>query len=315
MSARQCLRVSILLLLTAAPLSAQTYNPTASDPATGNTATGSGAVKNNAGRWNVATGKDAFGLVTTGTWNTGIGTGAGRVCASCSENVAVGGEALRSTTASAANVAVGRRSMQLTTAGSSNTGLGYWTLYSNKIGDRNLAIGGTAGFWTTGSDNILIANVGVTGESHTIRLGDDTFHDRTFVAGVAGVPVSGSQVLVTAQGQLGILASSHRYKKDIADMRAHSADIYKLRPVTFRYTADSQRELQYGLIAEEVATVYPELVVKAADGQIESVQYHELIPLLLNEVQQQRRMIADLTARLERLEQHPGVANAKAYLR
>ena len=95
-------------------------------------------------------------------------------------------------------------------------------------------------------------------------------------------------MLINVQGQLGILASSARYKRDIEDMRERSADLYKLRPVTFRYTTDEEHRRQYGLIAEEVAKVYPELVVKGADGKVESVQYHELIPMLLNEVQHQQ---------------------------
>jgi len=130
------------------------------------------------------------------------------------------------------------------------------------------------------------------------------------------MPISGAQVTINNAGQLGILASSTRYKRDIRDMRDSSQGLYHLRPVTFRYKQDAQGQQQYGLIAEEVAKVYPELVTKGADGKVESVQYHELIPLLLNDVQHQQRQIAELkvqneeqraqnaalAARLERLE-------------
>ena len=125
---------------------------------------------------------------------------------------------------------------------------------------------------------------------------------RTFIAGVAGTALSGSQVLVSSTGQLGILASSARYKRDISAMGRRSRGLFALRPVTFRYKQDRQRIRQYGLIAEEVAKVYPELVTRRSDGTVESVQYHELIAMLLNELQRQQREQAALTARLERVE-------------
>src|SRR5262249_24420978 len=148
------------------------------------------------------------------------------------------------------------------------------------------------------------------------RLG--SVQTRTFLAGVAGVPISGAQVTINNAGQLGILASSVRYKRDIADMRERSEGLHKLRPVTFRYKQDKQNTQQYGLIAEDVAKVYPELVVRGAKGEVESVQYHELIPMLLNEVQHQQQeiaelkaqaqQVAELKARLERLEAGAGHA-------
>jgi trimeric autotransporter adhesin len=84
-----------------------------------------------------------------------------------------------------------------------------------------------------------------------------------------------------------VIASSARYKRDIHDMGERSQGLYQLRPVTFRYKQDTPGPRQYGLIAEEVVKVYPELVTKGADGKVESVQYHELIPMLLNEAQRQ----------------------------
>ena len=103
--------------------------------------------------------------------------------------------------------------------------------------------------------------------------------------------MSGAAVLISSSGQLGTLVSSARYKHDIEDMRGRSAGLHQLRPVTFRYQGDPERRLQYGLIAEEVAKVYPELVTKGADGMIESVQYYELIPMLLNELQRQQQTL------------------------
>src|SRR5262249_55205453 len=120
----------------------------------------------------------------------------------------------------------------------------------------------------------------------------------TFIAGIVGTAVSGSMVLIDSNGQLGVPVSAARYKRDIQGMGQRSQGLYHLRPVTFRYKHDQQRQRQYGLIAEEVATVYHELVRKGADGKVESVQYHALIPLLLNEVQHQQQKLEVQTQHL-----------------
>jgi hypothetical protein len=145
---------------------------------------------------------------------------------------------------------------------------------------------------TTGSNNIYLGNSGGTAtEATTMRLGGA--QTRTFIAGIFGVSVSGgSAVVINNQGQLGIQTSSSRYKDDIQPMGTHSRGLLQLRPVIFRYKDDAQGERQYGLIAEEVAQVYPELVTRGASGEVEAVRYHEVIPMLLNEVQHQRRQLA-----------------------
>jgi len=126
---------------------------------------------------------------------------------------------------------------------------------------------------------------------------------RTCIAGVYGASLSSGTspvaVFIDKNGQLGKLPSSARYKRDIQTMGGRSRGVHQLHPVTFRYKHDSQGLQQYGLIAEEVAEVYPELVTKGADGKVESVQYHQLISLLLNEVQRQQQEIAELKARNE----------------
>lgn len=123
------------------------------------------------------------------------------------------------------------------------------------------------------------------------------------MAGINGVTVgASSMVLINANGQLGTVVSSARYKQDIQTMGSQRVHLQQLRPVTFRYTADPQRATQYGLIAEEVAKVYPELVTTGSDGQIESVQYHQLIPLLLNELQQQQQELTEVRAQNVRLQ-------------
>ncbi len=150
----------------------------------------------------------------------------------------------------------------------------------------------------TGSNNILIGAPGVVSESNVIRIGNGVSHQRTFVAGV-----------IDANGQLGTISSSARYKQDIEPMADASARLMQLRPVTFRYkeaNAVGEKPIQYGLIAEEVARVFPDLVVYDRNGQVETVAYHLLTPLLLNELQKERqstealqRQVAEQSKRLE----------------
>jgi hypothetical protein len=126
------------------------------------------------------------------------------------------------------------------------------------------------------------------------------------VAGVAGATVSGVPVLInTATGQLGVASSSRRYKEDIQDMGDASNGLMRLHPVTFRYQkpfADGSKPIEYGLIAEEVAEVYPDLVAHSADGLIETVKYQVLDSMLLNEVQRLNKENQALQERLSRLE-------------
>ena len=127
-----------------------------------------------------------------------------------------------------------------------------------------------------------------------IRIGTSGTQTSFFAAGINGVMTggAGTAVLVDSNGQLGTISSSRRFKEDIQDMADASSGLLQLRPVTFRYQqpyADGSKPIDYGLIAEEVADVYPDLVVKAPHGQVETVQYHKLTPMLLNEVQEGTR--------------------------
>jgi hypothetical protein len=244
--------------------------------------------------------------------NTGSGTGALQNNTTGGDNTAFGIQALWSNSTGFNNTASGAAALQSNTTGLANTASGVDALLLNTTGNGNIALGANAGRnLTTGSNNIDIGHPGVAGESSTIRVGSG--QTRTFIAGIKGVPISGAAVTINNAGQLGIVASSARYKRDIADMRDSSQGLYQLRPVTFRYKQDPQGQRQYGLIAEEVAKVYPELVTRGAKGEVESVQYHELIALLLNEVQHQQQELTELKAQNERLQaalaqQHAAVA-------
>jgi hypothetical protein len=149
---------------------------------------------------------------------------------------------------------------------------------------------------TTGSHNIDIGNLGAAAESATIRIGNSN-QTRAFTAGIRDVTTGSSDgipVLIDSNGQIGTASSSRGAKDDIADMGETSAALIELRPVTFHYRSDSDpagRRLQYGLIAEEVAEVYPGLVATSRDGRSETVMYQFLAPMLLNEYQKQQRTL------------------------
>lgn len=129
--------------------------------------------------------------------------------------------------------------------------------------------------------------MGVASESNTTRLG--TSQTRAFMAGVYNAAIAGMPVYVNSSGQLGRLSSSARFKQDITPLGNRSEALHQLRPVSFHYKQDPQGQIQYGLIAEEVAVVYPDLVTRDADGQIDGMRYDALIPLLLNELQSQHQ--------------------------
>jgi hypothetical protein len=158
-------------------------------------------------------------------------------------------------------------------------------------GTKNIAVGFNAGSsLTSGNNNIYVGNPGASNESQTIRIG--TAQAQTFIGGIGTTNVNGATVEIdTTTGQLGIKNSSARYKQDIAPMGTRSEKVLELRPVTFAYKDDSKGTTHYGLIAEQVAAIYPELVTHTATGEVQTVRYQELIPMLLNELQRQRQAI------------------------
>jgi len=155
---------------------------------------------------------------------------------------------------------------------------------------------------TSGDNNIYLGNPGVASELDTLRLGDPAVQTRAFIAAVAATGLQrGTAVRITGDGQLGVAISSARYKRDIEAMGGRSRELFMLRPVSFRYKEDPAGVRQYGLVAEEVATVYPELVTRTPTGEAYGVDYEALIPMLINELQRQQQELTTLKAQQESL--------------
>jgi hypothetical protein len=246
---------------------------------------------------NTAVGYGALSENATGTNNTAIGLYAlgGTAGSSGSNNTASGLEALTANTTGAFNTANGVVALYTNTSGNSNTAVGHDALSSNTTGGNNIALGDSAGsLLSTGSNNIDIGHVGVAGESGNIRIGTSGTQTATFVAGIRGVAIAGAQpVGVSATGQLGIRASSARFKEAIKPMNEASEAILSLRPVSFHYKKelDPKGEQQFGLVAEEVAQVAPDLVARDDQGKPFTVRYGEVNAMLLNEFLKARRQI------------------------
>ena len=265
-----------------------------------NTADGLNALESNTtGGHNTATGIDALLDNTTGGNNTASGADALQENTIGNGNTASGANALLSNTGGSYNSAAGLGALKNNTIGNGNTASGYQALFANTTGSNNSSLGYQAGYnLTTGSNNIDIANMGVAAESNTIRIG--TNQTKAYIAGISGTMVTGDAVVVTKTGQLGIVVSSARYKRDIQDMGSRSGELLKLRPVTFRYRSDPTGALQYGLVAEEVAKVYPELVSYGSDGKPMTVHYLMLSAMLLNELRKQNSELQNQIAANQR---------------
>ena len=308
-----------------------------------NTASGAAALSNNTtGSSNTAAGTGALSANTTGTGNTAMGqaslfavstgvnntaTGVNALFNNISNgNTATGANAMQANTTGFQNTAVGLNTLASNTTGNGNTGIGQGALNSNTTGSENIGIGQGAAHNVSGgnSNNIHIGSGGQAGDSATIRIGGTTalgetvIQTRFFAAGIRGVATGSNDavpVVIDSNGQLGTVSSSLRFKEDIHDMGDASSGLLRLRPVTFRYRqpfADGSKPIEYGLIAEEVAEIYPDLVARSADGQIESVKYQVLDPMLLNEVQKQAEQIRSLESRLAALEASLSKAPAPA---
>ncbi|WP_237155065.1 tail fiber domain-containing protein [Oryzibacter oryziterrae] len=269
-----------------------------------NTADGAWSLqRNTVGNYNTATGSRALYNSVDGNSNSAYGSLALFSNISGDNNTALGDQALYSSFSGNFNTASGQSALFSNTTGSNGTAVGAYALRSNTVGSNNVAIGAkalsiltgkssgniaigvSAGLLTkTGSSNIYIGNPGAS-ESNVTRIGKS--QTKVFISGIKGVPLSGASVVVNSAGQLGVVASSARYKTDIITLGDLADKLAQLRPVSYRYKAEPTAT-HYGLIAEEVEKVMPELVVRDEENRPESVQYQELIPVLLQQWQLQQ---------------------------
>jgi hypothetical protein len=260
-------------------------------------------VDNSTGGNNTATGANALFSNTTGDANTASGYLALYSNTTGSFNTATGNQALHYNIDGIRNTASGDWGLYSNTQGNDNTASGQGALYSNTTGSGNIGLGANAGYnVTSGSENIEIGNTGTSSDNGIIRIGAAGSQKATYIAGIENAKVTGAAVYVTSSGQLGVLASSERYKTDIAPMATNTDRLLRLRPVSFHLRTDPNGPTQYGLIAEEVAKVYPELVIRDEAGKIQGVRYDELAPMLLNEVQKQQQVNSAQAAKIAALE-------------
>jgi trimeric autotransporter adhesin len=281
-----------------------------------NTAAGWHALPSNTtGSQNTVTGRTALASNTTGSVNTANGYLALSQNTTGGQNTATGVAALSSNTSGGSNTATGVQALfqnrgSLNTANGTgalyhnttaffNTAMGSQALFNNTTGFSNIALGFQAGMnLTTGSNNIDIGNAGVAGDFNKIRIGKQGTHNGTFIAGISGVAVSGSQVGVNAMGKLGVATSSARFKDQIKRMKEASEVIYDLRPVSFRCKPEIDPESipQFGLVAEDVEKVNADPVLRDKEGKPYTVRYGAVNAMLLNEFLKQHHQVQDLKA-------------------
>ena len=261
-----------------------------------NTAVGVGALLHNTTNSdNTAVGALALGN-NTGSANTAVGSGALTANTGAIQNTAVGFQALTNTTVGFNNTAIGTVALLGNGTGQNNTAIGAGALASNTAGSSNTAIGLNAGSSaTTGDNNVYIGKdlFGLAGESNAC-----------YIASIFNqVSSSGVQVLINASNKLGTSASSKRFKEDIKAMDDASEGLYALKPVTFRYKKqiDPAGAGQFGLVAEDVEKVNPDLIVRDKEGNPYSVRYDQVNAMLLNEFLKEHRTVLEQKAIVEQL--------------
>src|SRR6266566_1382794 len=262
-----------------------------------NTANGVDALfSNTTGGGNTAVGAEALSSNTTGIQNTALGDLALDSNTTGGLNTACGFQALESNDTGNFNIASGQGALSNNTSGSNNAALGQNALVSNTTGSSNVAIGSHAGFnLTTGSNNIDIGNPGIATEAGIIRIGTVGTQTATFIAGVSVSAIAGGAVVVNNKGRLGVASSSQRFKDEIKPMEEASEAVLALRPVTFRYKpeVDPERAAQFGIVAEEVEKVNPDLVTRDAQGKVYTVRYEAVNAMLLNEFLKEHRKVEE----------------------
>jgi hypothetical protein len=243
-----------------------------------NTASGYEALFNNTtGLFNTANGSQALLSNTTGINNTATGESALQRNTTASDNTATGESALQRNTTGLGNTANGSEALVANTSGERNTAIGFDSLEKNTTGSFNVALGAGAGSNVITADDVICIGRAVDGVnvSGTCFIGN--------IRGVQTQNANALPVVIDGAGQLGTVASSERFKKDIAIMGQASEGILSLRPVTFHYKTDGTSTPQFGLIAEEVAKVNPALVLPDKEGKPYTVRYDAVNAMLLNE--------------------------------
>ena len=273
---------------------------------------------------NTAEGEEALFNLTTGDNNTAVGFHALFSNIRGDNNTAVGWLALQHNTGGLANTAIGADTLVNNTIGDANAAFGGFALTNNSTGIRNtaigveslkknngndnIALGYEAGMnISTGSSTICIGHPGVTSDTNTIRIGTSGVQTTAFIAGISGASVPGGVgVVVDVNGKLGTIVSSAAFKNDVKPMDKASEAILSLKPVTFRYRKelDPNGVPQFGLVAEEVEKVNPDLVARDQQGKPYTVRYEAVNSMLLNEflkahrkIEEQQTAIAQLKLR------------------
>ena len=267
---------------------------------------------NTTGIQNTATGPFALFQNTTGQFNTANGAGALQANIGGTANTATGESALSDNTSGNDNTANGVNALFFNTTGHDNTAVGLNALINNTTGSNNIALGATAGSkLTTGGNNIDIGAAGLAGDANTMRIGKQGTQKNTFVAGIFGTAVTGSQVVVNSNGKLGVAASSARFKKAIKPMDKASEAVLALKPVTFRYKEEIDPDgiPQFGLVAEEVEKVNPDLITRDEDGKVMTVRYEAVNAMLLNEFLKEHSQVQKLKGKAA--EQEATIAQMK----
>jgi trimeric autotransporter adhesin len=254
-----------------------------------NTAIGSGALSVNTGDLNTATGAATLWHNTSGARNTANGFAALFSNTTGGDNTANGYQALDSNTEGDANTANGVQALESNTTGFGNTAIGAAALPHNTAGDGNTALGHLAGFnLTAGNGNVCIGAevTGFAGESNTTRI-------RNIYTSMA----NGRAVYVNSDSKIGTLTSSRRFKEQIKPMDKASEVLFALKPISFRYKKefDAGRAPMFGLIAEDVEQVDPDLVSRNEKGEVETVRYEQINAMLLNEFLKEHRKVEKLT--------------------
>jgi len=273
-----------------------------------NTAEGQSALLHLAGgTYNTALGWASLGFNVTGNYNTAVGA-ATLLSNTAAENTATGAGALLSNTIGNDNTANGVLALFSNTTGFENTAIGSGALINNIVGNENTAVGDGALDISTGNFNIALgsgAGANVTTASNVICIGanGNNVDDSCYIGQIFGATSSGgTAVFINSNGRLGTLTSSRRFKEEIKPIEGASEALFALKPVTFRYkkAIDPASTSQFGLVAEEVEKVNPDLVIRDKEGKPYSVRYEQVNAMLLNEFLKEHRHVQEQDAIIAR---------------